>query len=1550
MKKLNILLLLLFLIAGTASAQRPFEKLNRSVIAQPLNGGVYVNWRIMGDEYENTSYKLFRNGTLIHETGATGASNYHDAGGTAADVYTVTAVKGGVESTPSTAARMISKPYLELPLRNLAALGKTSNYIPNDATTADLDGDGEYEIILKRTNKDWSTSATEYTLFEAYKLDGTFLWAIDVGPNILPDVETNIAAFDFDGDGKAEVFMRTSEGTIFGDGTKINDTDGDGVTDYRYGVLQSANMQYATVGPEFLSLINGETGAEMDRIDFIPRGNVNDWGDGYGHRASKYFFGAPYLDGQKPSLFIGRGIYTKTVMRTYDIVNKKLVFRWEFFSGTSGPYFGQGNHNYTIADVDGDGRDEITWGSMAVDDNGKGLYSTQMGHGDAMHVSDLDPYRKGQEVFSCLENSPQHGTLFRDAATGEILHHHMTAGDCGRACAGNISDAYKGAEIWGGGYGYSATTRIQQQHFGVSENFTIYWDGELTKELVDHSNFSTSVGYGFGHIKKFRGYGNIQTLLQADAYSNNYTKGTPTLQADILGDWREEIIWWRTDGQALRIYITPYHTEHRVYTLMHDHHYRQAIAWQMCGYNQPPHTSFYLGSDFPKAIPSKTSLNQLVWKGASATWDLATANWMDGNDAAGLIAGTATVANFANGKAVLLDTRGLQRDINLTSNVSPEALTASGSASYSIAGTGKLTGAMRLVKMGDGSLTVNGNHDFSGNTEVWEGKLWMNGSSSSPVMVRRHAQFGGALTLNAPLNTEYNARISPGSTDAYGTLTVKQAMTLVEGARLELQVAVDAPHDSLVVESTLTLQDGAILMINPAVGQLPEGPYLVAKANALVADLSKVKIEGLPGIATELQYNAEEKSLYLVVKGVRSAAKVNWSGAENGNWDLATSMNWLNNEVQDMFVTGDSVVFGNEATTRTVNITDNLTPAYVEVNNSLPYVFDGTGALSGVMNLYKTGQGALNINNRNNFTGKVIVDGGSLVMKYGPTSTNNGGIGGNETNPAYWIVRNGALTQISTANELTNRGITFEGEEGGVLNVPVNLYWDGIITGTKMTKSGGGTLYIGNSNSGLQEMVLTGGRVKLNASSAVPYGAGRKLTLAGGTLETLNNTGAYMTSSTHFVVPDGATAAIVAGPRCEYNGTLTGGGTLNWTTDFIRAYINGNWSGFTGKINLTRNTANSTYEDKFIVNNAAGFPYATINLGSSDLIMCYKNGTSDNGTTTIKVGMLTGVTGSVFYNAGLEVGALNTSGTFGGSFTGAASIRKVGTGLWILTGESSNTGSTSVNAGTMTIMGKYGSGTISIANGALLNLNGSAGGAAIISNGGTLSINGSLSGVMNNNGLVRGSGTVGGAALLSNGSETQPGGPVIGTMNFLGNVNVKAGATLSVQVFGGSTTADKMAIGGTLTIEGGLLDIRKYGGSWAADMEYQIIDATTITGSFDSITLPELTAGLAWNLDMLYTHGVVKVEVYSSINGARLQGGLLENPTDGLFRVKLTQEVAALQVMVMDLNGRMMVQEQAVPNSEGVVEIDIRHCNTGVYMLQLQAEGGQSTRLKLIKR
>ena len=1557
------LCLLLFAFTSlyiSVAAQRPMEKLSRSVVASKVPQGVYINWRITADEYHNTSYRLYRNGTLIHETGITGASNFLDTSGTISSVYTVTRVKNGIESSHSPASIMLNNGMLEIPLRDLKPLGKTG-YYPNDATTADLDGDGNYEIIIKRLNSDWSTGNTNYPYFEAYKLDGTFLWAIDVGPNLTSGVEINIAAFDFDGDGKAEVFLKTSEGTVFGDGKMIGDTDGDGITNYRYSV---GGGEFMNAGPEFLSLVDGMTGAELDRANFIPRGNTSDWGDNYGHRANKFFFGAPYLDGVKPSIFTGRGIYTKTIMRTYDVVNKKLVLRWEFNSGNWGSaYHGQGNHNFTIADVDGDGRDEITWGSMAVDDDGRGLYSTGMGHGDAIHVSDFDPYRKGIEVFSCLENSPVYGTLFRDGKNGQILHHYILGRDCGRACAGNITDSFKGAELWGGGWGYSATNLVPQQHFGVAENFTIYWDGDLAKELLDHSGFSTSTGVGNGSITKFNSYGNISTLLTANANSCNYTKGTPCLQADILGDWREEAIWWRPDSMALRVYTTTHPTQHRIYTLMHDHHYRQAICWQMCGYNQPPHTSFYLGSDFPQPVSPKTTNGKWVWKGNSTDWNLAASNWMDGNDAVGLIAGTAPTQTFANGKSVLFDTRGASKTVNITTDIEPEMLTVSGQASYTIGGTGSLTGSMRLDKMGEGTLTLNGTHSFNGITDIWEGEMWLNGTlTNSPVQVRRHAAFGGKGSADNGITTEFNAGIYTGGKNNADTFKVKGDITLVEGARLFFDLS-DNPtnpaeghtnssglkNDLLIVDGNLNLHAKSIIDLDLTVQKLTPGSYLLARVNNFSGDLSKVKVEGATGTATELSFNTEDKSLWLVVKGVRNASTISWTGQSSNNWDLANSINWNNDGTEDIFVSNDTVVFDDNATRRSVNIAETLTPKHMVVNNSLLYSFDGTGKLSGAMTLHKTNSGTLTINNRNDFTGKVVVDGGTLVMKYAPTTTNTGGIGAEDSNPANFVVRDSAIVQFNTANEITSRGITFESTRGGIINVPVNIFFNGSIVGTKMTKTGTATLNIGSNNSNLQETELRAGTINLNAASAVPYGVGRKITLYGGTLATINSSGAYLTSGNHFDVPAGATATVIAGARCEYNGNLTGAGTLNWSVDFIRAYINGNWSAFSGKINLTKNAANSTYEDKFIVNNSAGFPNATINIASG-VIMCYKNGTSDNGTTTLKIGMLTGEAGAVYHNAGLEVGGNNAGGTYAGIFTGVTSIRKTGTGLWLLSGENTNTGSTIVSGGTLNVSGKLGTGSISIGDQALFNLSGSAGGSAVVATGGTLQLNGSVAGGISNNGTLRGSGTIGGTATLGNGSFTQPGGAQIGILTFNSNLTLRSGARLSMQVNGGGTTCDILRINSTFVCEG-MLEVVKYLGTFTEGNSYKIIEANTITGTFETINLPELPAGLAWDTETLYSDGTIKViKDISGIQNPTLNTGLLENPTCGLFRIRTDYHMGALTLQVSDMNGRTVVNQQSFTNASGLIECDLTTEPSGLYLITITTENAERAVLRALKK
>jgi len=1568
--KLSVLILHLLLTPVYSLAQRPMEKLDRSVNAQKVAGGVYVNWRINSDEWYNTSYRLYRNGTFIYETGTTGASNYLDAAGTTSSQYSVTKVKNGIESAQSIQSSVNSKAYIEIPMRDIKPLGKLGYYL-NDATTADLDGDGQYEIIIKRMNRDWSVGNTSYTYFEAYKLDGTFMWAIDVGPNITMDVEIDIAAFDFDGDGKAEVFMRSSDGTVFGldknnlNGTPVGDRDGDGVINYRYSIDQTQGMGFMNAGPEYISLIDGVTGKELDWKNFIPRGNSNDWGDGYGHRANKFYFGAPYLDGKHPSLFIGRGIYTQTKMQTYDVVNKKLVPRWywevltenQLFKGkwddSPKKYFAQGYHNYTIADVDDDGKDEINWGSMTIDDDGTPLYSTELGHGDAQHYGDFDPYHKGIEVFACNEEKP--GTNLREGKTGKILYRHVTPTDCGRACAGNISDAYKGAEVWGGGVAISATDRTDLTHFGVAENYAVYWDGDLLQELCDHSGFTAAKGVGNGAITKFNGYGNISTLLTAEANSCNYTKGTPCLQADLLGDWREEEVWWRSDSMALRIYTTPYPTTNRIYTLMHDPQYRQAICWQMCGYNQPPHTSFYLGSDFPTPIPAKSTNGKLVWNGASANWDTSSKNWFDGDDAAGLLAEKSTAIAYANGKSVLFDSHATTNStVNIPANLSPEVLTVSGSTNYTISGAGTLAGAMHLDKMGEGSLTLNGTHSYTGTTDIWEGDFIVEGTlSASLVNLRRFAALGGKGKVSQGINMEYGSILYPGGSASAGTITIGTALTLKDGAVIKVDLSANPTsiaspnqNDYIIIDGNMVLGNNVVVSINPTSGVITEGDYILAQVSGTVTgNLTNIIINGVLGKKANLVL--ESGKLILRITGVRDAASTIWNGGTTGVWDVSTSANWLNGVNPDIFVYHDNVTFNDAALLKTVTMTGILAPADIKIdNNSAAYTFDGTGSITGTTGLYKTNKGEVTLNTRNDFTGKTIVDGGSLIMKYAPSTTSNGGIGTNNADPDYLVVKDSANIQVTTANEITSRGLTLSGTAGGLMNVSSALYWNGVITGTKLTKYGSGTLYIGNNNSTLNETVLKAGIIKLNMETAVPYGIGKKITLLGGTLETLNGIGLYLTSSNAFDVPSGSTATVIAGARCEYNGALTGAGTLNWNCDYIRANMNGNWSAFTGNLNISANAANSTSENRFIVNNSNGFPNANITLGTG-VIMCYKNGSANDGTATIKVGMLNG-TGTLF-NAGLEVGGTNQDGTFNGIISGVSNVNKAGIGTWTLTGTNTYTGSTNVNSGTLTLNGSIvGTGNITIANTATMNLIGTVAGSISIASGGTLSLTGVASSNITNTGTLSGTGTIQGSVTLSDNSNTIPGNASIGTLTFGSNLTMNNNAALSMQVVGGSANCDKLSVAGTLSCNGSL-NVSLGSGSLALGDTYQLYTAASITGAFTAVNLPALNKGLEWDKNELYTTGTIKIKLATGLKSTETKIGVKQNPTTGLFQIYMNQSASNRLAIITDLQGKIVYQSDLSRFGDWF-DIDLSSQNNGVYLLKIISDKENSNVIKLIKK
>ena len=575
------------------------------MVAVATSNGVFVSWRMLGTEADSVAYNVYRNGSKLTASPLTNSTNYVDTAGSATATYRVAAVVGGVEQAMSNASAVWAQQYLTVklqrPVGGTTPDGVAYDYSPNDVSVGDVDGDGSYELFVKwdpSNSKDNSQSGYTGNVFvDAYKLDGTRLWRIDLGRNIRAGAHyTQFIAYDLDGDGKAELAMKTADGTIDGAGTVI----GNATADHRN------STGYILSGPEYLTVFNGLTGKAMATTDYVPaRGTVSAWGDSYGNRVDRYLAGVAYLDGQRPSLIMSRGYYTRAVIAAWDWRDGKLASRWTFDSNTSGnsAYRGQGAHSLVISDVNDDGKDDIVFGAATIDSSGKGLYSTGLGHGDALHVSDFDPSRRGKEVMMVHEEPGSygaHGVEMHDAATGKILWSLPGGGaDVGRGVVMDIDARYPGAESWAT---VGGLTSAKGESISVNRpsrvNFGVYWDGDLLRELLD----GTTIDKWNPSTEKLD---RLLTAYDFGAASNNTTKATPNLSADLFGDWREEVIWRNSNNTELLIFTTTIPTAERLRTLMHDTQYRSAIANQNSAYNQPPNTSFFLGAGMTKPAQPK---------------------------------------------------------------------------------------------------------------------------------------------------------------------------------------------------------------------------------------------------------------------------------------------------------------------------------------------------------------------------------------------------------------------------------------------------------------------------------------------------------------------------------------------------------------------------------------------------------------------------------------------------------------------------------------------------------------------------------------------------------------------------------------------------------------------------------------------------------------------------------------------------------------------------------------------------------------------------------
>jgi rhamnogalacturonan endolyase len=675
-------------LCQSASAQKQVENLGRGVVAvNQGQGKVFVSWRLLGTEYDkNIAFNVYRavaGAAPVKLTAQpiTNSTNYVDTSAdlTKDNAYFVKTDIDGAESADLSkpflnkiAANSEAKQYFEIPLK------LPPNTQCGDGSVADLDGDGEYEIVIKGVQHSLDTASAGLSgnaVLQAYKLDGTLMWTIQLGKNIREgEHDTQVSVYDLDGDGRAEVAVRTADGTIDGTGKAIGDPNADWVD------RTQGSRTYGKIlkGPEYYSIFDGRTGAELTHVEYVPtREPLDGWGgiggnggnDSTGNRNNRFLATVAYLDGVHPSVIACRGYYGRSVLAAWDWRGGKLTSRWVFDSGkdpngglpyvtqnatvdpavglnkitdnaghwdgakpgewmmwqyqgvkerrkvvavngnvitvdepfTPGAnkdahvygYSGMGAHWVSVADVDGDGKDEIVYHSMVVDDDGKGLYTTGLRHGDALHVGDLDPEHPGLEVFGIHENEGSvwdvvtPAAAMYDAKTGKILWSVDEGGDAGRGLSGDIDPRYPGEEQWGipGGLFTCKGQNIAPRGPSMT-NFAIWWDGDPLREMVDR-NLIAKWDWQNGR--------QVNILTAEGCAAAVGTKQSPVVMADLFGDWREEVVFRTQDNSALRVYTTTDPTSIRLFTLMHDPQYRCQVAGQNTAYNQPPHPSFYLG-------------------------------------------------------------------------------------------------------------------------------------------------------------------------------------------------------------------------------------------------------------------------------------------------------------------------------------------------------------------------------------------------------------------------------------------------------------------------------------------------------------------------------------------------------------------------------------------------------------------------------------------------------------------------------------------------------------------------------------------------------------------------------------------------------------------------------------------------------------------------------------------------------------------------------------------------------------------------------------------
>jgi autotransporter-associated beta strand protein len=1511
----KLLFLLAFLLSGLFSfvtAQRKAEILNRGLVAVKVTSSqTFLSWRLLGNDPDNISFDIYRDGVKVNAQPIADRTNFSDnAAGTQ---YTVKTLLNGVETGETQTVTPLNTNYIDIVLNVPAAMtmpdNSTCTYSPNDCSTGDVDGDGEYEIIVKwdpSNAKDNSQSGyTGNVYIDVYKLNSTHLHRIDLGKNIRAGAHyTQFMVADFDGDGKAEIACKTAPGTKDGKGNFIS--KGPAATASHNSDYRNSGG-YILTGPEYMTVFSGLTGEELATANYNPqRGTVSSWGDSYGNRVDRFLGGIAWLDGVLPSIIMCRGYYTRAVVAAWDYRNGTLTNRWTYDSGNSNVgLYGQGNHNMAVADVDDDGKDEIIWGSAALDHDGKLLYRTGLGHGDAMHLTDHIPDRKGLELWTVHESTAAaYGEELHDARTGEIIWGTHTGTDNGRGMAGNVIPNNRGSEMWSGsGPGLMSTNGTILSSSKPSMNFRIYWDGDLEDELLDGT---TITKWGVGSIFSATG-----------CSSNNGTKSTPNLSADLFGDWREELIFRTSDNKKLRIFTTTTPTQYRMYTLMHDAVYRNSIAWQNTAYNQPPHAGFYIGNDMDAVPVSDIYDNEKRWK-TGTQWNKLASAWLDKNNAA---------STFADGDKVSFDiSNGASVAISIDENVAPATLKVNSPFNVTWNGTGKITGSTGLRKAGAGVLTINNQNDFSGKTELSAGEIINNGALlNSNIITRPFTKISGKGVFGQDVELGHLSELSPGTAAGICSKLTFGASLVEKGSvtyLIDLKVSngVVIAHDTISIDGDWSLSNRSFINLNVSGGTLPAGEYPLIICNAeITGDLNQIRINGAPaGFSFYLKKVSNVISLVIA-----APASLIWSAATDTKWDNGKTANWLNGTMPTAFNASDTVSFFDGAASQYVVINEPVSPAAVKIDAAQNFSFSGTGSIIGNAEFVKNGTGKVTISNINTYTGKTIINGGVVEI----SKLSNGGepsaIGAATAASGNFQLNGGKL--VYTGNTVsTDRNITL-GANGGTIavnNSSVSLTAAGKIEGSgTLSKEGPGRLSIANTNTFSGGSIIRSGSVAFTSDLANSSGLGTDtITLAGGSLVMFNSPTTSNTCSWKLKVQPGSTSTLVVDENSIIAGSLSGAGTLYYNVPATTNFLSADLSAYAGTINVTTDADGGS----FVLFNSKGYKEMKVNL-NNQVKMIYR--TTSN--ITLPVGDLTGAVNSILGAGGTaactitwEVGARNANSTFNGkitndqfSGTGAmAAIRKVGSGIWTLTNANTFSGGTTISEGVLMVNNTTGSG---LGNG---DVN--------IFAGGTLS----------------GKGSITGSVTVNEGGVIAPGNNEAGTFTVNNNVTVHQGGILSIEIDKTTLKNDLLAVTGTLNMAGKLKVDWLNNSVPAAGDEFQIVSGN-VTGAPSEIIPAIPGADLEWDLTE-FAAGKLKIKTATGITKLESNSAIFPVPFRDKLNIRLDQQIEALEVSVFSLTGSELFRNTY--HNESNIVIETEHLSKGIYMLYLKGNKESFSR-KIVK-